>query len=182
MAWSMGLLGATAVPVGAFDLLETTLISADTASVTFSSLGSYSDYKHLQIRTILAGSSTSTAQLYIRFNGISSTSYARHFMRGDGTAVGVSAAINQTQIAFNFIGSSSATSAFSAGVIDILDYSSTSKNTTIRSLEGQVNSLENFVRLESGLFNSTAAITSITMSPSLGNFIAGSRFSLYGVK
>jgi hypothetical protein len=36
--------------------------------------------------------------------------------------------------------------------------------------------------LTSSLFNSTAAVTSITIAGNLGNLVAGSRFSLYGVK
>jgi hypothetical protein len=33
----------------AFDLLETTTLTTSASSVTFSGLGAYSDYKHLQI-------------------------------------------------------------------------------------------------------------------------------------
>jgi hypothetical protein len=38
------------------------------------------------------------------------------------------------------------------------------------------------VQLQSGLFNNTAAITSMTIFGNTGNLVAGTRFSLYGIK
>jgi hypothetical protein len=38
------------------------------------------------------------------------------------------------------------------------------------------------VSLQSGLFNSTAAITSMTIFGNAGSLVAGSRFSLYGIR
>jgi hypothetical protein len=73
------------------------------------------------------------------------------------------------------------TAIFGASIIDILDSYSTTKNKTMRAFSGANYALPD-IRLSSGLFLSTAAINSITIFANIGpNFLAGSRFSLYGV-
>jgi hypothetical protein len=71
---------------------------------------------------------------------------------------------------------------YAAGEIEILDFAHASKNTTLRTLAGNYSSGINFIRLHSGLFISTAPLTSITLF-GLNNtsFVQHSRFSLYGV-
>jgi hypothetical protein len=67
-------------------------------------------------------------------------------------------------------------------IIDIVDAYSTTKNKTIRSLQG-VYSTGFQVRLVSGSWRNTASITTIAMtSANSSNFLTGSRFSLYGIK
>jgi hypothetical protein len=77
--------------------------------------------------------------------------------------------------------SNNAANSFGAGVIDILDFSSTTKNTTTRVLAGNAGTTAS-VQFQSGLFNNTAAITSMTIFGNTGNLVAGTRFSLYGIK
>jgi len=66
-------------------------------------------------------------------------------------------------------------------VLDILDAYSTTKNKTIRSLSGMTGGANN-LQLYSGLWNNTAAISSLNIFPGATNFVAGSRFSLYGIR
>jgi hypothetical protein len=76
-------------------------------------------------------------------------------------------------------------SVFASGAIDILDYTSATKNKTIRTLSGIDNNGDGTVQLGSGLcFATPAAITSITFNVQSGsaNFTQYSRFSLYGIK
>ena len=76
---------------------------------------------------------------------------------------------------------------FNSFVMDIFDFADSSKNTTIRNLGG-VNyanpSTGGRITLNSGLYLSTNSITSVTFDAFAGTqtFIAGCRFSLYGVK
>jgi hypothetical protein len=72
-------------------------------------------------------------------------------------------------------------SEYSAAVIDILDYQGT-KNKTTRSLYGLHDANDKRIRLSSGLWMNTTAISSITISAASGNFTTASRFSLYGIK
>ena len=62
--------GNAPLSLGSFDLLETTTLSTSASSVTFSGLGAYSDYKHLQIRSVARDRSTdnSSKRLVMQIN------------------------------------------------------------------------------------------------------------------
>jgi hypothetical protein len=184
----MRILGVTASGIVGFDpayeLISTTLISSNTPSVTFSNLGDYSStYKHLQIRyTARVSRATALGTVIVRFNGDSATNYSSHDLYGNGTSVLSSAG---TTIGYSWAGittgSSSTSNVFSGVVLDLLDPFSTTKNKTLRSLAGQTSN--NFIVLGSGNWRSTSSVTSIVLSEfGGGDFVAGSRFSLYGIK
>lgn len=179
--------GGAAQASGAFDLLQTTVLGSDTSSVTFNSLGSFSNYRHLQIRAVLKTSDNSVGRPGIRFNGVSSAgSYRAHRLIGDGSSVVSQTDGTTTEIRLDKVTANEApTESFTPVIWDILDFSSTSKNKTVRSLHGYNNiaAFDYHVQLGSGVFLSTNAITSIVISPFYGtNFKANSRFSLYGLK
>ena len=145
-------------------------------------------YQHLQVRVV--GRSAQTGSnlrgMGVRLNGISGTSYAWHILEGQGTTNPQSfAASSQGN---GYIGHLSAAGAgadiFGASVIDILDPFETTKNTTLRGLSGATSSGESRVRLYSTLFNNTASVTTLSFyGEDLSSaFVAGSRFSLYGLK
>ena len=181
----MGLLGASeAAAAGAFDLLETTTLTSSASSVTFSGLDAYSDYKHLQIRAVARSNNASPLEVTkIRFNGDSGSNYARHGLGGDGSSVTSYGVATQTWTDIGRITGDTATAnSFGAFVLDILDFSSASKNTTTRSLTGQTSSFSQ-VYLQSGGWFNTAAVTSLEILPNNGTaLLTGSRFSLYGIK
>ena len=181
--------GAGAAGGGAYDLLETTLISTNTASVTFSNLNTYSAYKHLQIRAVARTARTafSLDAIDLQFNGDTANNYAWHSLVGNGSSVTSFAAptsLNPSAMTVAQISSNLAPSgAFGAGVIDILDFSNTSKNTTIRSLAGYFSdSSRREISLRSGVWLNTAAVTSLTLKGQSDSFVSGTRFSLYGIK
>ena len=85
---------------GAFDLLETTVLGSDTASVTFSNLNTYSAYKHLQIRLVARSTNASASRsVRIQFNGDTASNYAYHYLLGDGSSVSSDASTSQTSTA-----------------------------------------------------------------------------------
>jgi hypothetical protein len=169
---------------GAYDLLETTVLSSSVSSVTFSNLGNYSTYKHLQIR--IAGRADRTNfrgdEILVRFNSSTST-YRSHQLGGDGSSVYSSDYSGETGLRAGITTSNlDSTSQFGAAVIDILDFGSTSKNKTVRGLSGRAGTTSSLA-LFSGLWVSTNAVTTLALLPAnSSNFVAGSRFSLYGVK
>jgi len=179
---------AAAGGAGAYDLLETQVLTSDTASVTFTGLGSYSDYKHLQIRIVGRSSINNTNNpVDIYFNSDNTGGdYASHFMTTYQGNVNSEARTSQNVIqeAVYLPANNAPTSNFGAAVVDILDFSSSNKNTTIRSLNAYegVDANNRGILLGSGFYNSTAAITSITFEGynASGNFKQNSRFSLYG--
>ena len=177
--------GASGAPAAAFDLLQTTLISTNTASVVFDNLGTLAaGYRHLQIRYTARSDGSGSNTISIRSNNRSAGNYATHHLRGNGSAVQASASTfaGQIDMAFAMTTNTSGTDRFGAGIIDILDFSSSSKNFVLRSLNGVVDtSVGNFINLRSGLSPFAEALTRIDLI-SNGNFVAGSRFSIYGIR
>jgi hypothetical protein len=183
--------GAGGAPTAAYELIETTVLSGNTASVSFSSIPQ--TFRHLQIR-ITARTSTSLSEnsarrIATRFNGISSSSYSSHELFGNGNNVFSQAATNQTYLWAGYtIGDTATTGIFATSVLDILDYTSSSKNKTTRTLagiHGTINANNNNINLQSGAFLNTAAITEIQLLAEgalTHGFQSGSRFSLYGIR
>jgi hypothetical protein len=80
-------------------------------------------------------------------------------------------------------GSTATANVFAVTVLDLLDYTSTSKYKTVRNLAGYDSNGFGSIALNSGLWMNTVAVTSISISPRVGTlFNANSRFSLYGIK
>jgi hypothetical protein len=125
--------------------------------------------------------------LLFRFNGDSGANYARHELLGFSSTVVSQASSSATSISSDVVVPSAdfVSGSFGAYVLDVLDFSNTSKNTTTRMLFGFTNNTTGFespkVGLQSGLYNNTSAVTSILIDP-FSNAAIGSRFSLYGVK
>jgi hypothetical protein len=150
--------------------------------VTFD-VSALTDYQHLQIRYVARSDSAGAQEEFaFRFNGDSGSNYASHRMFGNGSSVFSQGYTSQTQT-YNLAqmsGSTSAGNSFACGVIDVLDFSDTSKYTTARCLSGLTD--QAVVQLASGLWMNTAAVTSIELVPFGVDFVADSRFSLYGLK
>jgi hypothetical protein len=172
-------------PSGAYDSIATTTLGSSASSVTFSSIPS--TYTHLQVRAIVRSTTGGTAQdeVQLTMNSDTGSNYAYHFIYGNGGSAVAAAASSQTYIRSAFAPRASATAnSFGGLVIDILDYTNTSKNTTIRSLAGgDLNNTEGLIALCSGLWMNTAAITSLTFKPESGNsFPQYTQFALYGIR
>jgi hypothetical protein len=166
-----------------------TVGSGGTASAVFSSIPS--TYKHLQIRGIAQTAvNTFIEDARIQFNSDTGSNYIRHALMGNGasataysntgTSILVDAAVSGTV--------SGTANIFAVSIIDILDYTNTNKNKTVRVLNGADFNGNPFggnggrVTLTSGLWTSTAAITSITLGGNSSNLNQYSQFALYGVK
>jgi hypothetical protein len=177
--------GAEVGVAGSYELIASEILGSAQSSITFSNLGDYSStYKHLQIRYVARSTASFAAEeIALRFNDISTASYSRHRLFGTGSSVVSGNNTSQTKIDIGFIQAATATAnAFGAGVIDILDAYSTTKNKTFRSLNGTTQG-ETYIALYSGAFLATTALTSLVLrSTASVNFVAGSRFSLYGIK
>ena len=152
------------------------------ASVTFSNIGQ--QFTHLQLRAMAIGASGNAGpyNTYLTFNGDTGNNYATHRLVGDGSsALSYGASSRANGFVFYTPTNAQTTNSFGVGVIDILDYSSTTKNKTVRSLGGYDLNGSGYVNFFSALWLSTNAITSLTLvSETGGNWIQNSRFDLYG--
>jgi hypothetical protein len=172
---------------GAYEWLETQVLSGNsTTSLSFSNLNSTygSTYQHLQLRIMTKLSSNSNLwELNLRFNGDTGNNYSAHRLIGDGSSVTSVATTGISYIRImGSVGTAASSDSYTAMVIDILDPFETTKNKTIRALAGHS---ANFGRiaLNSGFWNSTSAVTSISLKNEFDlTFASGSRFSLYGMR
>lgn len=163
-------------PEGAYDSLATVTLTGSTASLTFA--GIPTTYKHLQLRTLAQQASTGG---YVEIILNDATFNRRHYLYGNGSSA---LAGQDTTNAPGIFSSafSSGSSVFAGSIIDILDYTSTTKNKVTRSLGGVDNNGSGAIYLMSSLYTSSSAITSMTINAISQNFTANSTFALYGVK
>lgn len=170
----------------AFESIATANGTGSSGTITFSSIPS--TYKHLQIRFTLKGTSTSggyptSFPFYV--NGDSNAAnYYFHALRGSGSAASAGAGNNNSDFLYG-AGSSSDSTNYVGGIVDILDYTNTNKNTTFRSLNGLDNNGSGYAILSSLGWNNTAAISSIsfvTDATYLTNWTTATKIALYGIK
>jgi hypothetical protein len=180
------LIGSYSAASGAYDSIAAGVGNGSATAITFSSIPS--TYTHLQVRLIVRGTrSFSSEQLYIRLNGDSGNNYTYHYFQGDGTGAGTGYSTGTTVYLVNqFPAANENANIYSASVIDVLDYTDTNKNTTMRGASGYDNNgntavTNSTVWNSSGLWMNTAAVTSLTVL-SNGAFTTGTSVALYGIK
>jgi hypothetical protein len=163
---------------GSYESIATVTVGAGgSSSISFSSISS--SYKHLQIRFI--ANNVSNSDVKAQFNGDTANNYARHYLYGDGASAAAGANAPDNAMSFGYVPNATA-NIFGAGVVDILDYANTNKYKTTRSLAGNDKNGSGLMVLYSSLWQSTSAVSSITMFPGAGNFNQYSSFALYGCK
>ena len=164
---------------GSYESISTVTVGAGgSSSVSFSSIPS--TFKHLQIRFI--SNNASNQNIFMRFNGdTTGGNYTRHYLYGDGSSAASGGNVSDGQLSIGY--TSTSANIFGGGVVDVLDYTSTSKNKTIRSLAGYDANGSGLIVLYSGLWSKTPeAITSISIYAGAGNINQYSQFALYGIK
>jgi hypothetical protein len=174
-------------PSGSYDSIATATVSnGTTTTLTFASIPS--TYTHLQLRYIIRTDRGDDFQdaIGMRFNSDTGTNYYRHRLETENTGAVVAGANSGTDAQYHFMGASAlcAANVFASGVVDIVDYASTSKNKTTRSLSGVMDSAtKNWMGVESSVWLSTSAINRIDLKPNYGLYYAvGSTIALYGIK
>ena len=176
--------GVPPIPPSSYESIASATGTGSSDTITFNSIPS--TYQHLQIRWIAKDTAGSTtALLRLTCNGVAGTSYAHHQIFGDGAAVTASGAASVAFSVAGVIRSNATANVMGAGIIDIHDYTSTTKNKTIRTFSGSdanTGTTADRVYLTSGLFNDTTAISSIALKTTGTAFSTTTVFSLYGIK
>ena len=151
-------------------IATTTVSGSSTSTITFNSFSGYTDLRLVMV------SQNADAYCLIRLNGDSSALYSRTTLQGNGTSASSGRASNETAW---YPSTGDATRTANA-IIEIMNYSNTTTNKTALT---RVNLPFDVVVAQAWLYRSTSAITSITLTvPSTNNWVAGSTFTLYGVK
>ena len=165
----------------AFELIESQVLASTATSVTFSSIPQ--TYKHLQVRFTSRFTDAYTGSNFsFRVNGDTGANYASHRIVNQSASIFADNLSATSTPYLGFMPGGNATAnTFNGGIIDLLDYTSTVKTKTFRAFIGS----QSFDRMSigSGLWNSTSAVTSLTLREPSGLTLAiGCRFSLYGIK
>jgi len=163
----------------------TATTSSTLSLVQFTSIPS--NYTHLQIRIYgRSQRAAATDTVYIRFNSDTAANYSWHQMSGTGTggASSTGASPDYQMFAGTIPGASSTTGFFGSSIVDILDYTNTNKNKTLKSIGGYDANGSGLNEERSGAWYSTSSITSITLANYAAGdyFTQGTVFTLYGVK
>lgn len=186
MSLILGILdsGGVAGAATSYESIATVTVgSGGSATVEFTSIPN--TYQHLQVRAIARTNGNDDAYK-VRFNGDTGSNYRyNHYLGGDGGTAFVGSDGSGTFNILYYAGSANhAANIFGTIVFDILDYTSTNKNKTIRYFGAVERNGSGSLNFGSALWYATpAAITSITIFPAVGTqFNQYTQFALYGIK
>ena len=161
-----------------FESIATFTGNGTASSYTFSSIPS--TYKSLQLRINVLGSDGDSIQ--IQFNSDTATNYVYHYLAGTGSAAAASNGTSLSWIPISDASYQGINPTYPTGIIvDIIDYASTTKNKTTKTFNGIDKNGSGVITLQSGLWLSTSAITSIKVY-GFSNLNSGSTIALYGIK
>jgi len=176
-----------AVPNSYESIATVTVGSGGSSTVSFTSIPS--TYKHLQVRGIVAttasGSTDSNYMITSANNDTNTSNYYTHYINGNGSSAASGGNNAYGGALYSGVApKTNNTNMFGGLVIDILDYSNTSKNKTFRTLTGaDLNNTNGILYFSSAVYLNTAAITSLTFSIAyIGDLARYSSFALYGIK
>ena len=161
-----------------FTLIETKVLGTAQASIEFTSI----PQDGTDLVLLFSGRrSVDSVELRLQINGDTGSNYTTRRLYGNG-ATPFSDSSSTTYLPFYGVNNSGATAnVFSNTSIYILNYSgSTTKSLSIDSTT-ESNATESYQMITAGLWNSTAAITSLLLISSSGNFEIGSIASLYKI-
>jgi len=157
-------------------LLERIELNASAASVTFSNIPQ-SGYTDLKVVMSARCDAANTA-VKIQFNGLT-TNLSTRYLYGSGSAA---ASYTDASNIYTYANSSSYTaSTFANSEIYIPNYTSSNAKSVSVDAVTENNATGADMALFAGLWNASAAITSVALVPASGNFVQYSTFSLYGL-
>ena len=165
-----------------FKIADVTVASPQ-ATIDFSSIPQgYTDLVLvLSSRDSISGASP--GQGAIRFNGDSGNNYSRRFLRGNGSTVDSSSSTGVSAIILRVMQPNGATAnVFGSMTMYIPNYTGSNyKSLSIDNIT-ENNATEAHAELNAGIWNSTSAITSMSiLSASGASMLTNSTFTLYGV-
>jgi hypothetical protein len=157
-------------------------LTTSQASISFSSIpGTYTDLVLVSsAKSLIAGATDSFG---IAVNGITSASYSRTYLQGDGSNAQSGRQTSQIRIVTDYVMGTSG-SDWGCYTWNFMNYSNTTTNKTVLYRGGNASNTGGFnAQATAYLVPTTSAITSITLQTMNGpNWAAGSTFALYGIK
>lgn len=163
------------------ELVQTQTLGTAVASVAFTSIPQ--DGTDLMILVSQRASGSPVSQLNMQFNSSGGTDYSDRTLDGSGSSASSFARSSQPVLRITTnIGTSYTANTFGNTQIYIPNYTSSVAKSA--SLDGvtENNNTTSYQSIVAGLWNNTAAITSVTFTDqNSGNFVVGCMFSLYKI-
>jgi hypothetical protein len=164
--------------------IANTTMPSDSSSMFFTAIPQH--YAQLRLDVYARGTVSATGtSLLLRFNGDTGTNYDRQYVYGLAATAQAGEAFAQTSCdPIDIPGATAGANLFTAGEIIIPYYAGTANNKELSSKYARktgtaTGTMEIVVTACS--WRSSAAINAITLTPTSGDILAGSRFTLYGL-
>lgn len=155
-----------------YEPIATQTLGSATGTVTFSSIPqTYTD-----LVLVVNGKTTADANILIQFNSDTSNNYSGTYLYGNGSTATSARQSNIGSIPIG--GISSASQEQGTNIIHIMNYSNA---TTYKTTLARANN-STFVQLRTGLWRSTAAISTVSVTSDGTTFMINTTFTLYGIK
>ena len=172
---------------GAMVQIARQVLGSSAATITFSPIAG--TYNHLLIKlTGMSDGGVIATPVTVQLNGDATANYDNVGQQisgsGGGALFGAATAGNTFIPVCAMTGASGPANVSSTMDIELNDYANTTfyKQVNARGAEEQgATNGDFFLQLASGWWHNTAAITSITLGLGSGNFVAGTRATLYGI-
>lgn len=142
-------------------------------------------YKHLRLVAQLRGdTAATTVGVRLRVNNDSGANYDDQFLAGINATASSGGANGGTSSSLGDVPAASATAGLAGALtLEVPNYAGTTFSTTFVSTTNGFNSQAaagRNVEVSSGVWRTTSAVTRLTIFPNAGNWVAGSRCTLYG--
>jgi hypothetical protein len=159
-----------------YEPIATTTLASATNTISFGSIsGSYTDL----VLTLSGTVSSAGNDVLLRFNSDSGTNYSFSRLNGDGSTAGGARATSATAIRPSDIYGPQLSNPFFM-TMNLFSYAGSTNKTVLINWNMDNNGSGAVGRMV-GLWRSTAAITTIGISYSSGNFSIGTTATLYGI-
>jgi hypothetical protein len=158
-----------------YEPIATTSTSSSTTTILFNSIPqTYTDLIIVASTSLVT--STPINNYFVTYNSDTGTNYSGTYVGGTGTSTSSGRNSNQTRLDISYQPSTQMGNI----IFQVFSYSNT---TTFKSsLSRSNNYTGGMVFLYAGLWRSTAAITSISITAGTTNIATNSTFTLYGIK
>jgi len=164
-------------------ITSVTVGSGGAASVTLPATGTIPQtYTDLKI-VASARSSFSNPTVSFKVTVSGATSYSTKYLQGDGSSAASGSNAYGTSVFYagEFPAGQTTASTFGNTEIYIPNYTSTTNKSASIDSVTENNGTTAYATLIAALINTSSAITTITITPSSGDFASGSTFYLYGI-
>ena len=188
-SWVNGWLAGDIVSVTEFKkgigCIADTTLGASAANINFTGMPTI--YAHLRVVLYSRGDvASATTPLLARFNNDSGSNYSHEILSGSATTVTASESIGGTSMRWGRTpGNTAPANSFGTAVIDIAQYGGATNHKTFTGMcSSREGTTSGFLTLEcyaGAWFGTPQVINQITLFPASGNFVSGTRATVYAL-